>query len=555
MLPKLNLFCITRSDVVTEKNTNILSPILVEGPNPHYQATTSRSEDNKKGIIYKTPTKVIPIVFLPGVMGSNLMSSDSGQPIWTVNSRGSVAKWAIRGPKIRKKLLNPLSTEVDSKGIVEKETHSENGFFNSRVSRGWGEVGAMSYGTFLPWLQDALNDSETLIENRIAGNVKKTLRAKLIDGIERNDIKGFKLTENEVSLSYKFLYPVHAVGYNWLQSNAKSALRLKNQVERIISDYNLAGLKCEKVIIVTHSMGGLVARYYSELMGGRENILGIVHGVIPNLGSPIAYKRMKTGEAGIPGYVIGSNGAEMTAVLAQSAGPLQLLPGTHYGNGWLQVEGMKAALPKDGNPYDEIYLKRSEWWGLCEERFLNPDNKGMDKEQLDSDWTSFDLLMSSTVKSFIEQLNGHYHPNTFSFYGNDGGKYPSYGKLNWRNTTKNNIPSQFGEETAQLGRIFYPPDRYNQTVRFAAYVPDEGKTVIKEFTLSSPTDDGDGTVPVRAATIASTNLQMQVGLSVDHEGAYKEQDDEGNIDSRWFTLWSIIKITQKTQETGLAYEE
>jgi triacylglycerol esterase/lipase EstA (alpha/beta hydrolase family) len=70
-----------------------------------------------------------------------------------------------------------------------------------------------------------------------------------------------------------------------------------------------SGRKCEKVILVTHSMGGLVARYYSELLDGdfgQKNILGIVHGVMPDRGAPMAYKRMKAGEAVPVGLVIGA---------------------------------------------------------------------------------------------------------------------------------------------------------------------------------------------------------------------------------------------------------
>ncbi|WP_052130521.1 hypothetical protein [Erwinia typographi] len=59
---------------------------------------------------------------------------------------------------------------------------------------------------------------------------------------------------------------------------------------------------------------------------------------------------------------------------------------------------------------------------------------------------------------------------------------------------------------------------------------------------------------MRAAVINSPYVQTQTELRVDHEGAYKELDD-GSIDSRWFTLWSIIKITQKIKKTELAYAE
>ena len=407
----------------------------------------------------------------------------------------------------------------------------------------------MSYGTFLPWLQMALNDHQMLINNRTSGNGKKTFREQLITGITRRAVAKFKLTSSEVGLSYKYLFSVHAVGYNWLESNEKSALRLQKQVEKIIRDHKAAGLRCEKVILLTHSMGGLVARYYSEMLGGRERILGIVHGVMPDLGSPMAYKRMKTGEAGVTGKVIGQNGAEMTAVLAQSPGPLQLLPGTHYGSGWLKVDGMQHALPKSANPYDEIYLARSAWWGLCEERFINPENVKMDKRQLDKDWKGYDLLLQSEVKSFIEKLNGHYHPCTYAFYGNDGEKYPSYSVLHWKDTSYMMYPKNNNPNVAEKGIIDYPPQYYSQAVRSVSLMTDSGEKIHNRFTLAPPKDAGDGTVPVRAAVINSPSCQTQTGLSVDHEGAYKEED------ARWFALWSIIKISQNIKQTELAYAE
>ena len=537
-----------------KQNVDIISPIYSDGSQPHYQAVTARNEENARARIYKTPDRVIPIVFLPGVMGSNLKLKKGDKSVWKVNDKASMLKWAFKGADERKKLLDQHETEVDSGGAVTEENAYELAMFKSRSSRGWGEVGAMSYGTFLPWLQAAMNDHQELINNRTEGVGKKTPREQLIDGITSSAIEGFKLMKDEVGLSYKYLFPVHAVGYNWLQSNSDSALRLKEQVEKIVLDCKAAGLDCEKVILVTHSMGGLVARYYSEMLGGRDRILGIVHGVMPDLGSPMAYKRMKTGEAGKVGMVIGANGAEMTAVLAQSPGPLQLLPGTHYGSGWLHIEGIPKGLPKEADPYSDIYLERFSWWGLCEERFINPGNKIMDKSQMDNDWNDYDILIQTKVKPVIEGLHGHYHSCTYAFYGNDDKKYPSYATLLWKDTSYKIFRGPESQPAAEKGIIFYPSQRYNKTIRYAAFVPPEGKTIVKEFTLSPPQDAGDGTVPVRAAVIPSQCVQRQTGLSVDHEGAYKEQDN-GGIDSYWFTLWSIVKIAQEIKHTDLAYAE
>ena len=325
---------------------------------PLYKVIATPKEKEQWLKLYKMPDRVIPVVFLPGVMGSNLMSPD-GKSIWKVDGTWSMKSWLVRGAEERKKLLDPTKTVVDPSGKLETESPEERLLFSSRRERGWGEVGAMSYGTFLPWLQEALNDNQTMLKNKTSKNGSLTLRERLMDKPLGAEIGESNLTSDEVALSYQYLFPVHAVGYNWLQSNVDSAQALAGRIDKIINDYKASGRKCEKVILVTHSMGELVARYYSELLEGdygKKNILGIVHGVMPDRGAPMAYKRMKAGEAGITGLVIGGNGAEMTAVLSQAPGPLQLLPGKGYGMGWFHVEGLKQPLPQT-NPYTEIYTQ------------------------------------------------------------------------------------------------------------------------------------------------------------------------------------------------------
>ncbi|EJL88886.1 hypothetical protein [Pantoea sp. GM01] len=521
---------------------------------PLYKVIATPKDKEQWLKLYKMPDRVIPVVFLPGVMGSNLMNPDDGNPVWTVNGNASMLPWIGRGPAKRKKLLDPTKTVVDPSGKIETESLEERLLFKSRRERGWGEVGAMSYGTFLPWLQEALNDNQTMLKNKTSKNGSLTLRERLLDKALGAEMGESNLTSEEVALSYQYLFPVHAVGYNWLQSNVDSAKMLAKRIEKIIGDYKASGRKCEKVILVTHSMGGLVARYYSELLEGdygQNNILGIVHGVMPDRGAPMAYKRMKAGEEGIPGLVIGSNGAEMTSVLAQSPGPLQLLPGKGYGMGWFHVEGFKLPLPQT-DPYTEIYTQRSAWWGLCEERFINPENKDMDKIQLEKDWQLYVDIIDNKVRKFIEGLNGRYHESTYAFYGNDGVKYPSYAELHWKDASGKHTPEAYRSQVSEQGEIFYPAGKLNQTIRYATLeIPDQGY-VTRKYKLSTPADDGDGTVPVRAAVINSPKLKAQLGVGVDHEGAYKS---DNTMNARWFTLRSIIRIAQQVKNTGLAYHE
>ena len=154
----------------------------------------------------------------------------------------------------------------------------------------------------------------------------------------------------------------------------------------------------------------------------------------------------------------------MTAVLAQAPGPLQLLPGKGYGMGWFHVEGLKQPLPQT-NPYREIYTQRSVWWGLCEERFINTENKNINKVQLEQDWQSYVDIIDGKVRKFIEGLDGFYHEHTYAFYGNDGKNYPSYAELHWKDVS-GNIPRK---PTARwsANREKYSTRRTNLTRPFA----------------------------------------------------------------------------------------
>ncbi|MBW9336870.1 alpha/beta hydrolase, partial [Herbaspirillum sp. RU 5E] len=118
------------------------------------------------------------------------------------------------------------------------------------------------------------------------------------------------LSEEDLRDAAEMLYPVHAVGYNWLQSNGVSAQRLGGEIERITAYYRSKGKHCEQVILITHSMGGLVTRACAQLPGMAERILGVVHGVMPAIGAPATYKRMRAGFEGAAQVILGRNAAD-----------------------------------------------------------------------------------------------------------------------------------------------------------------------------------------------------------------------------------------------------
>jgi hypothetical protein len=325
----------------------IIQPKIADDGSVHFSSVTSPPDDSV-AVCYMVPDRVIPVIFVPGVMGTNLETKGAAgpQPIWLLDSTGSAMPWMAKNPKERKQILDPDRTQVHSGGKIPSgmaQTEDE------LRRRGWGEVAYMSYGEWLVWLENALNDAHAGTDHG-----RKGLRASLCHlvtpGLEA-------LQHDEVALSYRYQFPVHAVGYNWLQSNAASADRLASRIDEITAYYRKQfNYRCDRVILVTHSMGGLVARYYSEVMGLRDKVLGIVHGVMPATGAAATYKRMKTGTEGLAGLALGPTAAAMTAVVGNAPGPLQLLPSRDYGMGWLRIrDGQQLVALPASDPYSEIY--------------------------------------------------------------------------------------------------------------------------------------------------------------------------------------------------------
>lgn len=514
------------------------------------------------------PTKIIPVIFLPGIMGSNLKSLGGkfkeNYPIWRGDSEIKVyIDWAkLKGPQ-RRELLDPETTVVDDRGEINSKIYSlitddgqgEYGaLFPTRKARGWGEVLNFSYGNSLSVLQAALvDDWQKAVTRCTAGKSAISQNAKK-NGIVRqlcNKQLGTEekiedvLTEEEAAYFSRFLYPLHVFGYNWLEDNAVSAAKLIEYIDKVISDYQGQsghghGLAVEKVILVTHSMGGFVARYASQTLNAKDKILGIVHGVIPDLGAPSAYRRMKVGgkQEGPAGIVMGKSAKELMPVLARAAAPLQLLPApnytsNHYGMAWLNIEkgdnnNRDLLLPQYGDPFGEIYLNQTLWWRLYESDIIDKDTLVSQKN-----WEEYSLLMRNKVRRFISKLGDiDYHPTTYAFYGNT---QSSDGAVKWRITS-----------------ITYPNDIHESDKT----IPNNYREVPLPFNrsrfyeLKASNTAGDGTVPIESLK----KIQRQNGLSiksvlathVEHQGAYevKNLTDIHQRPALQFTLRAIAKMVQ-----------
>ncbi|MEX5630118.1 esterase/lipase family protein [Pseudomonas marginalis] len=553
------------------------------------------------------PDGILPVIFVPGIMGSNLKSKpeagkdkekEKAVPIWRLDA-GFMGKnmwlaknWIFKTAGERQKILHPARAEVDKKGAVPKRPAgtvlAQPGLDKKNTllaltkryeQRGWGEVSETSYHAFLLWLEETLN-SEFLphqwpqfdiqpehlhTETVEPGPIRITrLKPEIpigMPGLGLNLASQLPtILSDELVARARYRMPVHACGYNWLDSNKVAAQRLAERIDELMHQY---GRNCQQVILVTHSMGGLVARRCAQLPGMAAKIAGVVHGVMPATGAPVAYRRCKVGMADedpIAGAVIGPSGQEVTAVFAQAPGALQLLPTQDYAPGWLRlVDGQGiSAMPRQPikDPYEEIYLRRDRWWGLLREEWLAP------KDGDPITWETFALNIKK-AKAFHQLISGSYHPQTYVYYGSED-KHPSFESITWQMKRGANVngphgahPDSFTVSNLEMhqvrddGRSPLYVGGHNQTIPPMRGDPDAPVRTVQtsywELHCQMQDGSGDGTVPVSSGSAPikrarNGEVRQQVKApGFDHEASY------ANPLTQHFTLYSLIKIAAKAK--------
>jgi pimeloyl-ACP methyl ester carboxylesterase len=160
--------------------------------------------------------------------------------------------------------------------------------------------------------------------------------------------------KNEGDLYKKAKNPLWAVGFDWRQTCADSATKLGVKI-----DFILEKERAEKVILITHSMGGLVARAAIQQVNRvNDRVLGVVHVAQPVAGSVALYRRLFTGmQSKWDGKqavcdILGNSPYEFITPLSGIQGVFELLPTYQY-----------RYLPKDSpdSPDPEFAKLRGPW--------------------------------------------------------------------------------------------------------------------------------------------------------------------------------------------------
>lgn len=160
--------------------------------------------------------EVVPVVFLPGVMGTKLFSGekdmkwDPDEAWFTFRNYG----WATIGAKKKRKfLIGEGPFDGDFLQVFSAD-------FAGCAERGWDSVSSRSYG-----------DLRSFFENE-----------RWPDAIRSC-----------------FSLPVHAFGYNWADSPEEAGIKLRSYIDDLIAWYRSKNEDvdgtCQQVLLVTHSTG------------------------------------------------------------------------------------------------------------------------------------------------------------------------------------------------------------------------------------------------------------------------------------------------------------
>lgn len=431
----------------------------------------------------------LPVVFLPGIMGSRLRIFVNGDVVpWEPDSEfTSVARHfnAGRSAKTVRNRLDPvhnaefpedwesrpslaqLREAAPPEQKIPDQVHGsyggkavDNTYFSTfslnvldhLAGKGWNEVSWDYYGDFLVHLQS---------QNFLGANC-----------------------------------PVYAVGYDWRGTNEKSAQRLNDRIEDIKEEED-----AEQVVVITHSMGGLVSRSYIEQYG-ESDIQAIVHITQPTYGAPILYRRFMAGgdpvlDEGMS-IVLRYSREETSKVLSVLDGVLELLPTSDYPHSsWLwwgeTLEHEEDFDKSIQNVYD-IYREKTGKIGIIPPEYENENN--INRKE-------FERKIRSAV-DFQKSISEIFHSKTYWIcsVGKPTESYIKVSKMDAFDEIKSLSAEVFNKD------MYYPfedsiPNKYFKEIPRSKFRMDKTGIAVSSF----HPNNGDGTVPI----------ESQQGYNAKHE--------------------------------------
>lgn len=251
------------------------------------------------------------VVILPGIMGSVLQKD--GKDLWNVSGR------------IVSRALNPFGSGLQDLKLVGDDPNG-------------GDI------------EDGIKPTRLITDTYLVPEFSGF--GRLVDGYNRLSAQ---ITENFTDIVEGNIYDdpdekaanFYHFPYDWRRDNRANANILKRLLDKRLYRWReVSGNENAKVILLAHSMGGLVSRYYLEVLGGWQNCKALFTFGTPYRGSVNALNTfangMKKGGFDIGAYL------GLDEVIPTLTGAYQLLPryrALQVGDEYYRISQSPEAIP------------------------------------------------------------------------------------------------------------------------------------------------------------------------------------------------------------------
>ncbi len=215
------------------------------------------------------------VVLIPGVMGSVLQKDD--KDLWIPSQVAFSGLTSLGGSSLQQLKLEEDDPNVDDLG-------------------------------------DGIQATRLIVLPRLIAGLSKTDGYSVLSRLITDNFQVIKANGNNDKPANFFEFP-----YDWRRDNRVAARKLKNLIDQRLPQWrNHTGIKDARVIILAHSMGGLVARYYLEVLEGWQDCRALVTFGTPYRGSTLAVNYLANGYK--------QSFLELTEVVRSFTSVYQLMP-------------------------------------------------------------------------------------------------------------------------------------------------------------------------------------------------------------------------------------
>lgn len=497
---------------------------------------------------------IVPFILLPGIMGTRLQTTE-GRTVWDPDNAWHSVLMAFWGPRQRKREF--IGGETHKPGYLVPITIPKKNLgssiydadYGTREERGWGEPVSGFYLAMLKHLDNLASTSGMAIQ-------------------QENPL--CRLRES----------PTFAIGYAWSDSNLDSGAIAAGRISEIVAKCKARAqetdAECPGAILVTHSMGGFVARAAALVSGAESDILAVFSNVIPTDGSPTTIYRTHFGNdrpnrgffggptAYITYQVLGSHGADVTCLFGHMPGAQQLFPNKRYrtndgsedihgstvtpgDTAWVKIRNPDNSIwgefPAGGNPYIEIYRRPEVMFCGVNPDWLYPEGfNGLD---------GFQNFIDQNViaEAYHDQViaSGDFHPVTFLSHS-DSKSFPSWDRIVWAaeiSTGESSLEAADILSYTDLGAYEYKDSFFGGDKRKERKRNDRKVT----FRIEDKAATGDGTVPASAAhwsplgDVENSDDATPMTIGVLHDGYEHGVAISDNRVLRWVTDKTVYVVS------------